>query len=156
MTDNKTSFNMNTVNGSIHINKPGKNFKKNLKKLKEALGPDATVTHRQEWDGTFIFFTLTTEGDISEPEIMAAVRKISGIDTDSHVVFADFRDVGKGDWMLNMPLVQIYDLEKPYCIIASDCTTSVHPLGTNKQAPDAKKMLASYNFSRHMNTPKYI
>jgi len=55
---------------------------------------------------------LITEGDISEQEIMTIVRKISGIGTDSHIVFADFRDVGKGDWMPNMPLVQIYDLEK--------------------------------------------
>ena len=46
MTDNKTNFNMNTANGSIHINKPGKKFKKHLKKLKEALGPEATVTRR--------------------------------------------------------------------------------------------------------------
>lgn len=130
--------------------------RKNLKKLKEALGPGATVTQRKEWDGTFIFFTLATEGDISEPEIMDAVRKISGIGTDSHVVFTDFRDVGKGNWMPNMPLVKIYDLEKPYCVIASDCTTSVHPLGTKKYAPDAEKMLSSYEFSRHMNTPEYI
>lgn len=43
---------------------------------------------------------------------MAVVRKISDIGTDSHVVFADFRDVGEGDWVLNMPLVEIYDLEK--------------------------------------------
>lgn len=48
MTDNKTNFNMNTANGSIHINKPGKKFKKHLKKLKEILGPEATVIRRKE------------------------------------------------------------------------------------------------------------
>ena len=154
MADNSNSnqnFKMNTVNGSLIVNGPVKDVQDGLETLKKALGPDATIVVREECE-TFVFFTLATVDEIDKPGIMAAVKEISRVGDDSHVVFADFRDVGQGTWMPNMPVVTIYDLSKPYCVVSSDCSTGVHLLSTDGKDADREEMLSSHEFRRHLYT----